>query len=306
MAIRTEDMLKEINRLLDKGVQAIPSYKYEKIDFPAAQGDEETVVLVISDLQIGHRTPTTTMRIIANRADRLTRRFLKIVSLHRKAHPIKRCVVFLLGDLIQSEEIGFKVSLDEMEAVLMDQIFEGAIPILERMLLTLMPHFPDGIDVYTVSGNHGKIDRFHSESTNFDTIIYRFLKGRLRQQKGIKFYIEAAKFYQKVKIYRKVFLLVHGDQIPMYMNLPWYGITTRAMRWKGSLEGVPFHYLVMGHFHVASSINWNDMRILVNGCFVSDDQWVLKKIGMSSSTVQLTFGVHPRQGITWMYQIKLD
>jgi len=113
-------------------------------------------------------------------------------------------------------------------------------------------------------------------------------------------------FWQKVKIWRKVFLLVHGDQIPMWANIPWYGITQRAMRWQGGLSGAAFHYLVLGHFHVISNFRWNDVEVFVNGCFVSDDQWVLKHIGMQSSTSQWAFGVHPRRGVSWRYAVGLD
>ena len=72
------------------------------------------------------------------------------------------------------------------------------------------------------------------------------------------------------------------------------------------MEGMKYHYVCLGHFHVASMLDWNDIEIFVNGCFVSSNQWVLKKLGLSSSTVQLAFGVHPRKGVTWRYKIRLD
>jgi hypothetical protein len=270
------------------------------------KGDEEVAVLVLSDLQIGHKTPTTSLRIISNRMERLADRVIKLVSIHRLAFPINRLVIFLLGDMIQSEEVGHKVSLDELEMPLMNQIFQGAVPITEKLLVTLLPHFPAGIDVYTVSGNHGRLDRYHSETTNFDTFIYLVLEQRLREVKGIRWHIEAQRFWQKADIFRHTFLLVHGDQIPMYLNIPFYGVTQRAMRWRGALPGKDFKTLVLGHFHVASDNSWNDMQIFINGCFVSDDQWVLKFIGMESTTRQWLFGVHPRQGISWRYKVRLD
>lgn len=64
--------------------------------------------------------------------------------------------------------------------------------------------------------------------------------------------------------------------------------------------------MCLGHFHNASFIDWNEVEIFVNGCFVSDDQWVLKKLGLASSTTQITFGVHPRKGVTWRYKVRLD
>ena len=52
-----------------------------------------------------------------------------------------------------------KVDLDSLEMVLMDQIFNGAVPLTEKMLLSLLPLFPDGIDVWCVPGNHGAISK---------------------------------------------------------------------------------------------------------------------------------------------------
>ena len=304
--MKTEDFLAELNYLFNKNVYKMPTIvKPQKIVYPEGEGDEEVAVLVIGDLQIGHKTPTTTMRIIANRMKRLTAKFIKITAHHRKMYPVRRLELFLLGDLIQSEDIGFKVGLDELEAVLMTQMFKGAVPVLEQLIVDLTPHF-DRIDIRTVSGNHGRLDRFHADTTNWDTIIYRMLEGRTAQMPTVKWHIEGEKFWQKVKIWRRTFLIVHGDQINMWMNIPWYGITQRLMRWQGSMPGDSFSYAVLGHFHVISNFTWNDVQVFVNGCFVSDDQWVLKGIGMQSSTSQWAFGVHPRQGVTWRYQISLD
>lgn len=300
------DIAQVVNDYLDKGIRALPATKVPKITIKQGKGDEEVACLVISDIQIGHLTPSTNTEIIGKRMENLITRFLKIVDIHRKAYPIKKVKVFILGDLIQSEDIGFKVSLNELDGTLMNQMFEGAIPMLEKALLSLLPHFPGGVEVHTISGNHGRLDRFHSETTNWDTIIYRFLQARLANYPQIKWEVEGEKFYQKVKIWDKTFLLVHGDQIKMFMNIPFYGVTQRAMRWQGSLPGDKFSYMVLGHFHTISEFQWNDIQVFINGCFVTEDQWVLKGLGMQSSASQWAFGVHPRKGVSWRYQIQLD
>lgn len=301
---KTADVLAEISRLLPLTVAALPALEIPELDLKQGKGDEEEVVLVISDLQIGHTTPTTDAKIVQARLQRLARRFVKIVGVHRKAYPIKKLHVFLLGDIVHGESVGHTVGLDELEHVLMDQMFKIACPALEKLLVALLPHFPDGIDVWTASGNHGRLDKFHADSTNMDTIVYRFLEARLANQKGIRWHIADQQFYQMVEICNHKFLVFHGDAIPMYLTLPYYGLTTRAMRLQGAVGN--FDYMVTGHFHVASSLCWNAMEIFVNGCFVTDDQWVLKKLGMSSTAKQIAFGVHPNQGVSWRYHIKLD
>jgi len=303
--VKTEKAIQIATQLTEKYVVSLPEVQPLSVPIEYGDGDEEVQVLMLSDFQIGHQTPSTTARIIRNRARRLADRTIKLATIHRQAYPIRRLVVFLEGDVVQNDRIGRVVSLDELEMVVMDQVFEVAVPTLSEMLLTFAQHY-EQVDVYTVDGNHGSLGKYAAIKTNWDTVTYLAVAGQLKNQKTIKFHIERKMFWQKVKIWKWCFLLVHGDQIPMHLTLPWYGITTRAMRWQGSLPGPPFHYMCLGHFHLASSLDWNDMEIFVNGAFVSDDQWVLKRLGLSSSTVQWTFGVHPRKGVTWRYKVRLD
>lgn len=218
-ALKTEDVLLLAERLVLEHVQALPAVKPQAIPEYEGKGDEEVQVILLSDLQIGHKTPTTTSRIIRNRARRLTERVIKLAGIQRRAYPIKRLAVFALGDLVQNDRIGRVVSLDELEQVVMDQVFEVAVPTLTEMLLTFQDHY-EQVDVYCVPGNHGSLGKFAATRTNWDTISYLSAAGQLTNQPRIDFHIERAHFYQKVKIWKKVFLLVHGDQIPMYMTLP--------------------------------------------------------------------------------------
>lgn len=301
----TAEAFAKFGKVVKESTRAVPKISLPKIKVREGRGDEEEVVLLVSDLQIGHRTPTTNIKKIAMRGEEMARAALKIVELHRNAYPIRKLNLFLMGDLIHHERIGKTVGLDELEAVVYDQMFNGAIPILEKLILTLLPFFPKGIDVWCVPGNHGRFDKFHADSTNLDTIIYKHLEAKFSRMKNLRWHIEAKRFYQRVNIQGHTFLETHGDSIKMWMNIPWYGITQRAMRWQGSLPGGKFDYMTMGHFHVASNFRWNDVEVFVNGSFVTDDEWVLKNIGMNSAAEQWIFGVHPKQGVTFRYKIRL-
>lgn len=78
------------------------------------------------------------------------------------------------------------------------------------------------------------------------------------------------------------------------------------MRWAGSLPGKRFNVMCSAHFHVSFFVQWNDIELIGNGCFVSDDGWVTENLGMSSSVDQVCFGIHPKRGITFRYKIDLD
>ena len=132
---------------------------------------------------------------------------------------------------------------------------------------------------------------------------YLFLEQRFRDTPHIKFHI-ATNFYQVAEVEGFKFLLVHGDDIRSWMNLPWYGITQRLMRWYQSI--CHFDYLCLGHFHSYANFEWNNTEVIMNGTFVTDDAYALKKIGMGGSPRQVLFSVHPKWGVVFMRKIFLE
>lgn len=301
--IQTSRALTLLEEIVDRGTKASELKALPEIKVKMGKGDEEEMVLLFSDLQVGHKSPTTNIKILEGRLENLAKAVVKIATLQRNAIPIKKLNIFMLGDMIQSEDITSKVDLDSLEMVLMDQIFTGAVPMTEKFLLSILPYFPEGIDLYCVPGNHGATTKLNAPTTNWDTIIYKFLKNKTANYKKIRWHIEEKLFYQLVDIMGKKFILAHGDCIPRYLNIPIYGVTQRAMRWQGSIGN--FDYMCLGHFHTPLRMDWNNTEILINGCFMSDDQWVLKVIGMSTKPAQMCFGVHPRMGISFLYKLKL-
>jgi len=303
-SIRTDKAMEIIHDLVKNGaIEASPLANMPKYNIKQGIGDEEEMVLLFSDLQVGHKSPSTNLHILEKRMEALTQAVIKILTLQRHSIVIKKLNIFALGDMIQSEDIMTKVDLDSLEMVLMDQIFKGAIPMTEKLLLSLLPLFPDGIDVWCVPGNHGAISKMSAPTTNWDTIIFKILQAKTENYKSIRWHIEETLFYQQVKIQGHTFMLSHGDCIPRYLNIPIYGVTQRAMRWQGSIG--EFEYMCLGHFHTPLRMDWNNTEIIINGCFMSEDQWVLKVIGMSTQPSQICFGTHPRKGISWFYKLKL-
>lgn len=58
-------------------------------------------------------------------------------------------------------------------------------------------------------------------------------------------------------------------------------------------------------FHVPAMLHWIDTEIFMNGCFVSDDRWGLKTLGMGGLPKQVMFFVHSHQGVSARYIINL-
>ena len=302
--IKTEEALGLLNDIVSKGLKASELKELPKLSIKMGKGDEEEMVLLFSDLQVGHKSPSSNLSIIEKRMANLAYAVVKIATLQRNSFPIKKLNIFALGDMIQSEDITSKVDLDSLEMVMMDQVFKGAVPVTEKFLLEILPYFPGGIDMWCVPGNHGAVTKLNAPSTNWDTLIYKILQAKTQNYKKIRWHIEEKLFYQKITLMGKTFIIAHGDCIPRYLNIPIYGITQRAMRWQGSIGN--FDYMCLGHFHTPLRMDWNNTEIMINGCFMSEDQWVLKVIGMSTRPAQICFGVHPRKGISFYYKLKME
>jgi predicted phosphodiesterase len=280
--------------------QSLPAIEVPSIK---GNGDEEEVVVMLSDWQIGHKTRSFNADIAKARVEDLAKAILKIVAIHRQAYPIRKLRVLLAGDFIQSEKVGYLVDLSELECILLDQVFGYAVPLLSWFLAECAKNFEE-INVHCVRGNHGRGEKGSSEKTNWDDVIYKVLETKFADVKHVKFHI-AREFYQIFKVSDTRFLLAHGDQVRGgTYSIPLYALLQRMLRWATSMTE-DWDVLCVGHWHCYGHIDQNNQELIVNGTLVSDDEYVRRQYGWSSSTLQVMFGVHPRKGITWEYRIKL-
>lgn len=114
--------------------------------------DEEEFVLLISDIQIGHKTKTFNIEVAKKRGEILIERLAKITAIHRASHPVNNINLFLLGDNLHNEILGRFLNLDEFDVVVKKQVFEGAIPILSRIISFCAQNFKQ-VNVWAVRGN---------------------------------------------------------------------------------------------------------------------------------------------------------
>jgi len=289
-----------ISKIKSSKLEGLPKIKIERIK--QGKGDEEEIVLVISDWQIGHKTRSFNAEVAKERVVYLLKSFLKTLALHRLAYPIRKIHIFALGDFTQSELIGFKVDLSELEMVWGDQVLV-ADTLLEYLITEISKHF-DEVYVYCVRGNHGKGMKGTSDKTNFDDILYHLTAKAFKNNPRVHFNI-AREFYQIVNIYNWKFLLVHGDQVRGgSYNIPLYALLQKMLRWATSFME-KWNFMICGHWHNYGHLQQNNQELIVNGTLVSDDEFVRREYGWECSTLQVMFSVHPRKGITWVHRLKL-
>jgi len=303
MKVDLKKQMDEFASRIVKRVNAMPPIEVDLKPYARKRRNEEDAVLLLSDSHVGHRTKSYDSNVFKARMKGILAAVREITDIHRQAYPINTIHIFMLGDIVHNDLIGRFITLDEIEMPVINQFIDVAVPEVEKLILSLKRDF-ETVNVYGVRGNHGMVHKFAASTTNWDSIIYKIIAMQLRNQKRINIKL-TEDFYQIVNVQGHRFLLVHGDQIPMHLTLPWYGTTTRAMRWQGSMPQ-DFTYMCHGHFHFPSIIQWNEMEILANGTFVTNDEYVRKKLGLKSLARQIFFGCHPKIGITWRYQLNPD
>jgi len=298
---------KKIVEGLNNRISQIKSKEEEEISPPEEvekEEEAESMVLQISDCQIGQKTEDFNSEVFARRLDHFKKTAIKLLRMQRKAHPVDELVVFFLGDIIEAEAIGFKMSLDELEKVVWEQIWEVALPCFERFLVDLAAYFPK-IRVHCVRGNHGSLGKFASVKTNFDLFFYQALKIRLERQKKVDIDIAIEHFYKIASVKNMSFLLVHGDQIPSWLSLPFYGVDRRTLRWQVSIPE-KWDACAMGHFHSLNFIQPSGIPIFINGTFSTRAEYPLKRLGVGDTAQQWCYFVHPVKGVSAMYSIYLE
>lgn len=265
--------------------------------------ETEECVLLISDVHVGRVTKSYNVDVFRARLRNLRDNFLAVKRIINRSYKLPVLNIFLLGDIIDGENVypsqPYKQDLDA------DDAMDIAVNEFSMFISSL---FGDGrgrfkkIRIWTAEGNHGRVGRRNSEKTNYDRIFYKRLADRFDSSKKVDVNI-STNWYNHAEIMGHGYLLFHGDAIYCYMNIPFYGIVQRSMRLKvGGLDEY-FNVVCMGHFHNVGMLYWNDIRILMNGTFLTDDDFSQKRLGLKTATKFWCFGVSDERPITWSYLI---
>lgn len=274
---------------------------------------EETIVLMISDIQAGTYISSEASgglneynwNILEKQFDQLYIGLEEIVTRHKRVAPINSLHVHLIGDIVEGYDI-FKGQTRQIDR----EITEQAIGVKDLLcdFLQKALHLFDKIHVVAVPGNHGRIgtkgENLHYVS--WDYIVYKWMESELKNYDNITWQISKS-WWQIDTIYGYNFLMFHGDDIKSWQGIPYYGIDRAAKNYRELLEllGLKYNYLEIGHFHVPSELSGVTTEKFVNGCWPGGSLYSMKGLVTANYPVQKLFAVHPTQGVTYRYPIKL-
>jgi hypothetical protein len=266
--------------------------------------NEEVAVAVLSDWQLGKRTPSYDSAVCAKRIDTFADKVISLTEIQRKDHPVRELRVHVLGDIVEGEQI-FPGQSHLIDSSLFQQTTEDGPTILISFLTRMLAHF-ERVHVVAVIGNHGRIGRKgdFNPQTNGDRMLYRNTQRILADRPGfdrltwdIPSIPNERAWYAISKIGRYSTLLIHGDQFRGTSGIPWYGLQKKAGGWAlGAIEET-FHDVDFGHFHQPTRVTLNNVTARCSGSPESHNTFAQEQLAAVGRPSQGLRFVHPGKGM---------
>lgn len=305
---KDNDLIGRILAIVKDSMESLPPLTIPVFKITEGEGKEETAVILISDVHVGKKTKSYNHNVFIKRLGNLERSILSVVTAHRSIRPIKKLVVVFNGDVIDAESVYPSQIADHVSLKLIDQIFSCAVPQFTQFLGFCASNFEEVI-VYGNKGNHGQMNASKwssSKSTNWEFVFLKALEMATRNEPRIEWHLDVTDWKSLFKIQGHGFLATHGNMIRMYYSTPFYGMTRQAMRWQNAYKSkIDLSYFLFGHFHSAGSYRFNNVNIITNGSFVTDDPFAEEWLGVASIPEMMIFGVHPKYGVSWRYPLRI-
>jgi hypothetical protein len=276
-------------------------------------GPEEVCVPLLSDLQTGKITPDYNTEVCRERVMRYAEKIVRIANVQRADHPVRHCVVPMLGDMVEGVDI-FPGQQWLIDSTLYRQVFESTPGIVVDFLRYLLANF-DTVTVEAVQGNHGRIGRkgMFGPEDNSDRMVYRVIQLMLRDEPRLTFNmadpVGERAWYKVAEIGNYKALLIHGDQIRGSMGFPWYGLGKKVHSWGSGGLGADsdFQDVMMGHYHSLARVPLNHRSAWANGSTESTNTFAAETLAAQSRPTQWLLFVDPTAGrVTASYGVELS
>lgn len=295
-------------------VPALPKVREPKKERVLGKPSVESMVLLLSDLHAGEIVRADEMNglneynfeICVRRLKFIVECISNLMQNKLKGYQFDELHIFLLGDMVSG--VIHQELLEQTEGTILEWTVNLAY-VLAQMIRELLLVFPR-IHLTGVVGNHGRMTkdvRFKSRHVNWDYICYQMVSCFLHNEPRITFDFPKS-FWTLKTVKGHNFMLLHGDNIKSWMGIPWYGIQRTIANLKEMLEtqNKRFQYIVLGHFHNRGVLDRVRGEAVINGSLIGGNEFSVGALFTSTEACQHLFGVHPEEGTTFSYKVKVQ
>jgi hypothetical protein len=267
---------------------------------------EEIAVLHMSDGHAGKITKTFNEEVYKQRMDNVFDSTMDIVSKHRKMYKINKLWIPNTGDNLQGENVFQGSKVGSIQHGSRDQAIKVAFPAWVKLIASLKQEFEEVI-FDGIVGNHGH-NKFDPETSTDDLRLYDLLQVYFATTKGVTIKIHEPEYSEANNVITMLgfrFFVFHGDGIKISQGVPFFALDKRLKNLYMQYHG--FNYALGGHFHKRHIDELSSAcTYIMCSSLVSDDEFSMKTLGISSTPSQNIFGLHHRRGITWNYALCVD
>ena len=294
--------------------EAFADFKLPKINPPVLKKNKEKIpevaVAVFSDWQMGKVTPDYNTNVLEERIEKYTEKLLEITEIQRADHEVNDLHIWLLGDIVEGEEI-FPGQSHLIDSGLYRQVAVNGPRILGNFVRAALENF-DHVHIVGVIGNHGavggKARKQHDPETNMDRMLYKIIELIIGDEDRISFNIPDGQgernWYAVDTIGEYSSLLIHGDQMPA--PNAFHGYYKKIMGWKDGAIPEHFDDVIMGHYHQQFKMTIGTSILRISGSTESYNTYAQEYFSSMSRPCQHLMFVHPQNGVTSEYSIWLD
>ena len=305
---RVDGLFEEMRETLEASITPIKTRNYRKQ--PSGESNGGEMVLVLSD---GHHdsvvTPEEVGGIESHDFAEACRRAASLTEQVKRFGIETNCdslTIASLGDATCGE-IHDAVKYSET-----GEVIKNCLAIAElyaKMLVELTQNF-EHIRYIGLVGNHGRrtmSKEFEGPQNNFDYLIHSMVQIHLKNFENITFDIPNA-FAATIQIQGHNFHLAHGDDVRGTGGNPFKSFLQQRRNLQ-ALHNVTgekaLDYHVIGHHHVAGSMQDTTGELIVNGAWLGTDQYSHNTFNGYREPTQIVFSVTKADGIDMRRHLKI-
>lgn len=281
---------------------------------PVKDVEVEDAVLNLSDFHIGEVVKKEEVKfneynfeIFCQRWTYLIDKVIDILTNKLRGYRFKRLWINMLGDIVSGiihEELVSHADLN----ILQQSIW--APYVVAQGIQALRKNLPvEEIKINGLFGTHGRLiqKKYYKERyVSWDYVFYQTLGLLLKNEKTISCNFPRS-FFDLVNINGHNCLLLHGDDIKFWMNIPYYGLDRAAAEFGELLSSEKqfFEFMIIGHVHSHANIQRIQGAKIIIPSFIGPNEYSLAK-RKASAPGQLLFGMHEKKAKSWEFLIALN
>lgn len=309
----------ELREALVNAALALEPPKLSSIALDHGPNDEETPVLVISDVHVGQATEARinagyeiNIETIREQWEQLKQAIFRIWEVMHVTTPWVHLRILMVGDTVEGS------NMRASQARIVDLLVTKQTMIYGQMaaeLVLFCLQFFKTVEIDVVPGNHGRTTTKPGVAglseldpgDSFDLLAAEFAASILKHA------IDEGRVTMRIHESTWATLDVMGVKGAMehgaslkggggWAGIPFYGITKLGPLYRELVPGVDF--LVFGHYHQGYILPMGTEGIIIgNGSFPATTPYVSGSMHRARRPTQTLFSVHPRRKVTMVREL---